>query len=154
MLEPAGDPRRLTPQTLELLMAACYRNPTYLDRYYSLHPGELLGIEAAGGVAAAGVARAGRRGLAPRRERVCDAAVAVPRWFARRTDFLIRPCFRDGLGNPSYKSQIRELEAGHGDVRRGDLPPARRRERQRRTSHAMSNSRPCWPSTYSNPHLR
>ena len=43
VLEPAGDPRRLTPETLELLLATCYRNPTYLDRYYSLHPGRLLG---------------------------------------------------------------------------------------------------------------
>jgi radical SAM superfamily enzyme YgiQ (UPF0313 family) len=43
ILEPTADPRRLTPQTLELLLAACYKSPTYLDRYYSLHPGRLLG---------------------------------------------------------------------------------------------------------------
>ncbi len=43
VLEPAGDPRRLTAETLELLLATCYRNPTYLDRHYSLHPGRLLG---------------------------------------------------------------------------------------------------------------
>ena len=43
ILEPTADPRRLTAETLELLLATCYRSPTYLDRYYSLHPGRLLG---------------------------------------------------------------------------------------------------------------
>ena len=43
ILEPTADPRRLTPQTLETLLAICYRSPTYLDRYYSLHPGRLPG---------------------------------------------------------------------------------------------------------------
>jgi radical SAM superfamily enzyme YgiQ (UPF0313 family) len=43
VLEPTGDPERLTAETLELLLAACYRTTTYLDRYYSLQPGRLLG---------------------------------------------------------------------------------------------------------------
>ena len=43
ILEPSGDPERLTAETLELLLAACYQAPTYLDRYYSMHPGRLLG---------------------------------------------------------------------------------------------------------------
>jgi radical SAM superfamily enzyme YgiQ (UPF0313 family) len=43
VLEPAGDLERLTVETLELLLAACYRTTTYLDRYYSLQPGRLLG---------------------------------------------------------------------------------------------------------------
>ena len=45
ILEPTGDPRCLTADTLESLLAACYRNATYLDRYYSLHPGPLLGAK-------------------------------------------------------------------------------------------------------------
>ena len=45
VLEPTGDPERLTDETLELLLAACYRTTTYLDRYYSLHPGRLLGAK-------------------------------------------------------------------------------------------------------------
>jgi radical SAM superfamily enzyme YgiQ (UPF0313 family) len=43
VLEPTGDPERLTAETLESLLAACYRTTTYLDRYYSLQPGRLLG---------------------------------------------------------------------------------------------------------------
>jgi radical SAM superfamily enzyme YgiQ (UPF0313 family) len=43
VLEPTGDPERLTIETLELLLATCYRTTTYLDRYYSMHPGRLLG---------------------------------------------------------------------------------------------------------------
>jgi hypothetical protein len=43
ILEPTAAPERLTAETLEWLLAACYRTPTYLDRYYSLHPGRLLG---------------------------------------------------------------------------------------------------------------
>ena len=43
VLEPSGDPERLTAETLESLLAACYRTTTYLDRYYSLQPGRLLG---------------------------------------------------------------------------------------------------------------
>jgi radical SAM superfamily enzyme YgiQ (UPF0313 family) len=45
VLEPTAEPERLTVETLELLMAACYRTTTYLDRYYSLHPGRLLGAK-------------------------------------------------------------------------------------------------------------
>jgi hypothetical protein len=45
ILEPTADPRRLTTETLELLLSTCYRSPTYLDRYYSLHPGQLLGAK-------------------------------------------------------------------------------------------------------------
>ena len=43
VLEPTGDPDRLTVETLELLLATCYKTTTYLDRYYSLQPGRLLG---------------------------------------------------------------------------------------------------------------
>ncbi|MEN6458806.1 MAG: radical SAM protein [Thermoguttaceae bacterium] len=43
VIEPTDDPRRISEDTLGLLLAACYRSPTYLDRYYSLHPGRLLG---------------------------------------------------------------------------------------------------------------
>ena len=43
VLEPTGDPERLSAETLESLLAACYRTTTYLDRYYSLQPGRLLG---------------------------------------------------------------------------------------------------------------
>jgi radical SAM superfamily enzyme YgiQ (UPF0313 family) len=43
VLEPTGDPERLTTETLELLLATCYKTTTYLDRYYSLQPGRLLG---------------------------------------------------------------------------------------------------------------
>lgn len=42
-LEPTGDPQRLTPETVELVFATCYRAASYLDRYYSMHPGERLG---------------------------------------------------------------------------------------------------------------
>ena len=45
ILEPTAEPSRLTVETLELLLATCYRTPTYLDRYYSLHPGKLLGAK-------------------------------------------------------------------------------------------------------------
>ncbi len=43
VLEPTADPERMTPATLESLLAACYRTTTYLDRFYSLQPGRLLG---------------------------------------------------------------------------------------------------------------
>ncbi len=43
VLEPIGDPERLTIETLESLLSACYRTTTYLDRYYSMQPGRLLG---------------------------------------------------------------------------------------------------------------
>jgi radical SAM superfamily enzyme YgiQ (UPF0313 family) len=43
VLEPAGDPEQVTVETLELLLETCYETTSYLDRYYSLHPGQLLG---------------------------------------------------------------------------------------------------------------
>ncbi len=43
ILEPTGSPEHLTADRLESLLAACYQTTTYLDRYYSLHPGRLLG---------------------------------------------------------------------------------------------------------------
>jgi hypothetical protein len=43
VLEPTGNVERLTAEALESLLAACYRTTTYLDRYYSLQPGRLLG---------------------------------------------------------------------------------------------------------------
>jgi radical SAM superfamily enzyme YgiQ (UPF0313 family) len=45
VLEPRGDPRRVTPELLETLLAECYRTTSYLDWYYSLHPGGLLGAK-------------------------------------------------------------------------------------------------------------
>lgn len=43
VLEPTGDHRRIAPELVEGLLAACYRQPNYLDRYYSLNPQGLLG---------------------------------------------------------------------------------------------------------------
>ncbi len=45
ILKPTTDPRRLSIETLSRLMASCYRTTSYLDRYYSLHPGRLLGAK-------------------------------------------------------------------------------------------------------------
>jgi radical SAM superfamily enzyme YgiQ (UPF0313 family) len=45
VLEPTGDPSRLSSETLQTFLSACYRTTTYLDRYYSLHPGALLGAK-------------------------------------------------------------------------------------------------------------
>jgi len=45
VLEPTGDAERLTIATLAMLLEACYRTTSYLDRYYSLHPGRLLGAK-------------------------------------------------------------------------------------------------------------
>ncbi len=45
VLEPSGDPRQLTVEALDVLLRTCYRSTTYLDRYYSLHPGRLLGAK-------------------------------------------------------------------------------------------------------------
>jgi radical SAM superfamily enzyme YgiQ (UPF0313 family) len=39
ILDPAGEPRRLTARTFESLYAEFYRNTSYLDRFYSLAPG-------------------------------------------------------------------------------------------------------------------
>jgi hypothetical protein len=43
IVEPTAALERLTAESLQMLLAACYEEPTYLDRYYSLHPGRLLG---------------------------------------------------------------------------------------------------------------
>jgi hypothetical protein len=43
LLEPLGDPRRLTARTLELVREACYRRPTYLEKFYSVLPGRSKG---------------------------------------------------------------------------------------------------------------
>jgi len=45
VLEPTADPRRLGPATLESLLAECFRNPTYLDRFYSVLPGRPKGAK-------------------------------------------------------------------------------------------------------------
>ena len=45
VLEPTADLRRVTSDALETLLAECYRTPSYLDWYYSLHPGRLLGAK-------------------------------------------------------------------------------------------------------------
>ncbi|MGA2068931.1 MAG: radical SAM protein [Thermoguttaceae bacterium] len=45
VLEPCGDPRRITRDLVEGLLAECYRTTSYLDWYYSLHPGGLLGAK-------------------------------------------------------------------------------------------------------------
>ncbi len=43
ILDPAGDPTQVTSQCVEQLLATCYQQPNYLDRYYSLNPQGLLG---------------------------------------------------------------------------------------------------------------
>jgi hypothetical protein len=45
ILEPTASPDRVSADFLKTLLAACYRTPTYLDRYYSMHPGSLLGCK-------------------------------------------------------------------------------------------------------------
>jgi hypothetical protein len=45
VVEPTGDPARLGEETLERLLAACHPAPSYLDWYYSLHPGHLPGAK-------------------------------------------------------------------------------------------------------------
>jgi hypothetical protein len=49
VLEPIGEieslPRTLTPEFCETLLRACFRNPTYLDRFYSVQPGRLKGAK-------------------------------------------------------------------------------------------------------------
>ncbi|HEV3023631.1 MAG TPA: hypothetical protein VGX76_14250, partial [Pirellulales bacterium] len=39
VFEPTGDPRRLSAATLEACARACFRRPTYLDRFYAVQPG-------------------------------------------------------------------------------------------------------------------
>ena len=43
VLEPTSDPRQVSSQIVDCLLNACYEHPNYLDRYYSLNPGGLLG---------------------------------------------------------------------------------------------------------------
>lgn len=45
ILEPLGDPRDLTTRTLEVLREACFRRPTYLDKFYSVLPGPPKGAK-------------------------------------------------------------------------------------------------------------
>lgn len=44
-LEPRGNPRTISPELLNDLQAACYREPSYLDRYYSVIPGPVKGAK-------------------------------------------------------------------------------------------------------------
>lgn len=41
-LEPTARPERLADELLPAVQEACYQSVSYLDRYYSLHPGRLL----------------------------------------------------------------------------------------------------------------
>jgi radical SAM superfamily enzyme YgiQ (UPF0313 family) len=45
ILEPLGDPTRLTIRSLETIREACYRQPTYLDKFYSVLPGRPKGAK-------------------------------------------------------------------------------------------------------------
>ncbi|HVC92361.1 MAG TPA: radical SAM protein [Pirellulales bacterium] len=45
VLEPTGDPRRLTATALDALARACFRQPTYLDRFYAVQPGRPKGAK-------------------------------------------------------------------------------------------------------------
>ena len=45
VLEPRGDPRHLTAEVLESLLAASHESLSYLDWFYSLHPTRLLGAK-------------------------------------------------------------------------------------------------------------
>ena len=45
ILEPAGDPRHLTAEVVETLLAASHESLSYLDWFYSLHPIRLLGAK-------------------------------------------------------------------------------------------------------------
>lgn len=45
VLEPTGQPQFLTSATFEALLAACFRNPTYLDKFYSVLPGRPKGAK-------------------------------------------------------------------------------------------------------------
>ncbi|MEI8374883.1 MAG: radical SAM protein [Planctomycetota bacterium] len=45
ILEPVGDPRHLTAEVLEALLAASHESLSYLDWFYSLHPIRLLGAK-------------------------------------------------------------------------------------------------------------
>lgn len=43
VLEPTGEPTSIDPTWVGQLLEACFAEPNYLDRYYSLHPGGGLG---------------------------------------------------------------------------------------------------------------
>lgn len=43
VLEPSANPRSIDCDLLERILGVCYRQPNYLDRYYSLNPQGLLG---------------------------------------------------------------------------------------------------------------
>jgi radical SAM superfamily enzyme YgiQ (UPF0313 family) len=45
VLEPTGDPARLTTQSCESILRAAFRHPTYLDRFYSVQPGRIKGAK-------------------------------------------------------------------------------------------------------------
>ena len=45
ILEPTANPRSLSPAIVESLLAICFRNPTYLDRFYSVLPGRPRGAK-------------------------------------------------------------------------------------------------------------
>lgn len=45
VLEALGDPRTVTSGTLEALTRACFRDPSYLDRFYSLQAGRPQGAK-------------------------------------------------------------------------------------------------------------
>ncbi len=45
IIEPAGDPRHLTAEMLETLLAAGHESLSYLDWFYSLHPLRLMGAK-------------------------------------------------------------------------------------------------------------
>lgn len=45
VLEPLGNSKRLRLELLEEIFAACYASTSYLDRFYSLQPGHLLGAK-------------------------------------------------------------------------------------------------------------
>jgi radical SAM superfamily enzyme YgiQ (UPF0313 family) len=45
VLEPTRQPERLRTELLQKMLEACYASASYLDRYYSLQPGHLLGAK-------------------------------------------------------------------------------------------------------------
>ena len=56
VLEPTGDPERLTVETLELLLAACYRDHDLSRSLLQPASGPAVGLETSGGGAAVGQA--------------------------------------------------------------------------------------------------
>ena len=45
VVDPTDEPQRVTPDVLDLLLETCHESLSYLDWYYSLHPGRLLGAK-------------------------------------------------------------------------------------------------------------